>query len=217
MSNTIVISGGTPHKRQILPSDQDKKQEVEIASLEEIAKLQKRAYFFDDILRANWTKDLPGKVKECDKKTQGLIIELKTRFVTNPDLSEHKLKTLIQLSLWHESALKNQAMSTSTSYVLNRFYKFLEIQVYTRSVETQIARRYKAAHALSNGLPESQTTLQIARANIVATADFIRDVDSLLALGFKAPQLTDISNSIHTHSDVQFDEAILGKYRGAVE
>ncbi len=70
MSIVIGISGGTPYKKSIILSGPGRKIETEVASPDQIKKLQKRADLFDHILRTNWTEDLPSKFKGCSQKTQ---------------------------------------------------------------------------------------------------------------------------------------------------
>lgn len=57
----------------------------------------------------------------------------------------------------------------------------------------------------------------MTRKNIESTADFIRDLTTLQALGFMAPQLSNMLSSYTRHPNAELNESILSTHRSAIE
>lgn len=180
-----------------------------------VSKLQNKTRddIFDAILMDNWRESIPTRVISFSPNSRRWISELKTRFITNPQLTPEKTEALIDLILWYESQLILNPPPTNVSHSRERDIKglmqsiitqrtsyFLTTQIYTREVEKHIAQ-LEWNKILSHWY----------------VADFLRDIYTLQALGLQAPQIREILMVIERYPDLQFDEAILEKYRNAVQ
>jgi hypothetical protein len=169
---------------------------------------------FDTLLRDNWRESIPTRVNLFSADARRWIAELKTRFLTNPHLTSEKTQALIDLILWHEAQIMLQLQAQKNipldgrpdignlinGITLDKMNNFLHIQIYTREIEKHIAK-LEGNKILSHGY----------------VADFLRDIHTLQTLGLKAPHIAEILTVIDSHPNLEFDEAILEKYRNAVK
>ena len=159
-----------------------------------------RSDTFDRLIQQEWPPRLEGRISRFGEDSRSFVTELKTRYVTNPLLTEKKTQALLSLIFALES---EQRVDGPKNIDTSRLKKFLEIQVRTRSIE----------QAILDANARQKPTYKLL-------ADFMRDIYTLQSLGFVAPKLEQIKRAIDSalnkNPGMLFDASILGKYREAV-